>query len=367
MIKKIAEKCSSLNMKTIIDQTDHSRSRIYEWMKGNTERKSRKRKSLDSDVVSNAVTVVVQYPHFGGLKGQLYMLYSKMGLLSRNNYQRIKKLVRRMIAWEVYDRRLIQKQISSYEHQRPSSTGEIWAEDFTQIVAEGRTFYIAVVIDTASMMYLGWAVMFRPCDGLVAAPVLQALESSDGKPPIEFLISDNGTQYKSEKHEKLLDEAKIVHKCIPSCVPQYNGSVECGMRELKQVFYENWRNERLPENKKDKKEATKEKNLLKRVRITLQQTIEDLNCKIPRPVLNGVAPADVHDGTARDKRKEILAYKQREQNSSPRKPLDVPLWKAVKNTLVGIEMDNRNLLITHRLLHKKPLRRVAKMMREGVG
>ena len=65
--------------------------------------------------------------------------------------------------------------------------------------------------------------------------VKQALAANGGNGPEQFLLSDNGSVYVSDHHGKLLDKADIVHKRIPACRPQYNGAVECGIKEFKNV------------------------------------------------------------------------------------------------------------------------------------
>jgi transposase InsO family protein len=52
-----------------------------------------------------------------------------------------------------------------------------------------------------------------------------------------FLLRDNGKQYISEKHNRLLAAHEIVGRHIPPYTPQYNGAVECGCKEFKNVFY----------------------------------------------------------------------------------------------------------------------------------
>lgn len=89
----------------------------------------------------------------------------------------------------------------------------------------------------ASQYNLGASISKWANAALVEGPVKQALEANGGEGPERFLLSDNGTPYVSDEHGKLLEKADIVHKLIPACVPQYNGAVECGVKEFKNVFY----------------------------------------------------------------------------------------------------------------------------------
>lgn len=168
--------------------------------------------------------MIKKYPHFGSTKGQGYMIYYKMGYIPQHFYKEIKSIVKRLISQEVSSRSLLPEK-TSYTHERPEHPGEIWAEDFTSITIYGRKFYISLVIDVKNTYYLGATASTRADDSFVKKPVIQALEENDNKPPKQFLLSDHGTQYIGEKHEDLLDACGIIHKLIPVCVPQYNGSV----------------------------------------------------------------------------------------------------------------------------------------------
>ena len=132
------------------------------------------------------------------------------------------------------------------------------------------------------------------------------MEKNDGQGPKEFILSDNGSPYVSDEHGRLLDKAEIVHKRIPACVPQYNGSMECGVKEFKNVFYNLWATS-------EQEETDKEKSLLARVEATAKHTGYVLNYVIPRPCLQGVTPADLHEHTSRDKIEANRGYVQMEQ------------------------------------------------------
>jgi len=159
------------------------------------------------------------------------MLYHKLGYVGMKIYDRIKRQVKRLLVQEVTQRKLLLPAPGFYEHVRPEKSGEIWGEDFTDVTVEGRTFKVAVVMDTHDY-YPGKAVDCRATAALVGRPIGQALQKTDGKGPEKFLLSDNGSQYISAAHGRLLTSAEITQRRIPACVPQYNGCVEGGMRQL---------------------------------------------------------------------------------------------------------------------------------------
>jgi len=63
---------------------------------------------------------------------------------------------------------------------------------------------------------------------------------------------------------------EIVSRNIPACTPQHNGSVECGGKEFKKLFYNVW--ERLERNGTDK-----EKSIDARVQRAVAKTVH-LGC-----------------------------------------------------------------------------------------
>lgn len=265
----------------------HSRSQLYQWCRGVDERRPRPHKVLSEEVVLQATSVIVMFPHFAGGKGQAYLLYHQLGLIGQRAYDQLKKKVRRILCQELSGRRDRPVGCGTYEHIRAQGVGEIWAEDFTELVVAGESFKVAVLIDVFSHCILGWALARRATESLVAAPVLQALAVSG--PPERFLLADNGRQYTSDGHERLLTSHEIVSRHVPPYTPQYNGAVECGCKEFKNVFYTQW--ESRPATAADK-----EKNLLEQATEVAATTVQLLNEVIPRPALGGVTPADVQRG-----------------------------------------------------------------------
>jgi transposase InsO family protein len=287
------------------------------------------------------------------------MHYHELGYAGQKRYDKIKTQVKRVLVQEVSRRKLTSSPRESFEHERAKKPGEIWAEDFTEVTVEGATFKVAVVIDTFNQHYLGGEANDRPTVALVAAPLKQALEKTGGKGPAKCLLSDHGTQYRSVAHQTLLTSAEIVHRLIPACVPQYNGCIEGGMRDLKSIFYNVW-------ERRKRRGADEGKSLCERVRAALVETIALLNESIPRPSLGGVTPVDVQAGRKEVKRKEIQAYCAREK-SRPVSPWKRSYWDVLKSGVAVAEMTDGELLTKLAFFGRRPLRRIAKLNRECVG
>ena len=337
-----------------------SRTQLYRWEKGEQlDRKERALELVAEMTVENVAGVVGMFPHFGGRKGQAYMLYHELGYVGMKTYERIKRQVKRLLVQELTRRNLLLPAPDFYEHVRPEKPGEIWGEDFTDATVEGRTFKVAVVVDTHDEYYLGKAVDCRATATLVAKPIDQALEKTGGKGPEKFLLSDNGSQYISAAHGRLLSSAEVVQRRIPACVPQYNGCVEGGMRQLKSIFYNVW-------ERRLREKADEGKSLLERVEAGVEETVTLMNEAIPRPCLGGVAPADVHSGKKDARRQQIGAYREREASRRDVPPWQRKYWDVLKSGLKAEQMSDGELHTKLDFFCRQPLRRIARRNRERV-
>jgi len=356
-IEELVKRCGRVTRDWVMSLTRFSRSQLYRWQRGKQlERKARERKVVPEATVEHAAAVVVRFPHFGGRKGQAYMLYHELGYVGMRAYDRIKQNVKRLLGQEVSRRELFPGR-EFYEHVRAEKVGEIWAEDFTDVTVEGKTFKVALLLDTYDTYYLGSAVDCRATAELVGRPVDQALEHTGGNGPEKFLLSDNGSQYISETHGRLLTSAEIVQRRIPACVPQYNGCVEGGMRELKSVFYNVW-------ERRVRESADEGKSPLDRVEAALSETVRLMNEGIPRPSLGGVTPADVHNGNQEAKRREIQAYRRREFSRRDVPPWTRSYWEVLKSAVNAGQMTPGELLTKLAFFCPMPLRRIARRNRE---
>lgn len=358
-IKELNTDCSYLNKNIIIEQSNFSQSQLNKWKNGlQLDRKKREPKLIPEKTVENTVEVVVGYPQFSGRKGQDFMLYHQLGYIGEKKYDNVKKDMRRLFMQEI-SRRNLYPERSFYEHICPEKVGEIWAEDFTDLIVEGHKFKLALLLDVYDHYYLGAAVAQRATAAFVNQPVDQALTSTGHKGPTRFLLSDNGSQYISEDHCKLLTSREIIQRRIPACVPQYNGSAEGGMRNFKSVFYNVWVTLK-------KEEAAKEKSLLDQVQTAVKKTLSMVNDVIPRPCLGGVTPADVHFGRKEQRLKEIQEYREIEENRRDVPPWKNKYWNILKSGLNLEQLSDSEVLTKTAFFCRMPLRRIAKRNQECV-
>jgi len=344
-----------------MESGQHSKSIFYEWLKGATERKKREVTLIPEAVAINAIAVIINYPHWGGVKGQAYMIYHRLGYIPQHSYQNLKKTVGRIIFQAVYSQNLLPKP-SVYEHERPQHKNEIWAEDFTKVTVLGFSYPVALVADVFSTKYLGDSVQETERSELVEEPVIMAVKGNNNTGPERFMLCDNGTQYTSDRHGKLLAKHDIVQKHIPACTPQYNGSIECGMRDFKSIFYNVVAQHDFKEfaalgfNATDNK-----KKLLATVALSVKDSIAILNKEIPRPALGGITPHDSYAGCAEEKRKLNHDYLMKQQIKEKITSWSKSQYELVKEVLHNKNLSKKELLIKHYFFQKRPLRRISKL------
>ena len=370
MIERMKRKCPRLSLTAIIGCSGFSRSQVHQWRNGAVERKARESHLLPEQTVANAAAVISFCPHWGGRKGQTYMLYHRLGYIGMKAYDAVKKKIKGVLVGEAAQRQMLPGP-NAYEHIRPERVGQIWAEDFTDLPVAGQRFKLAIVIDVFDQYKLGWEVGERATAGFVGRPVQQAVAANHGSGPEQFLLSDHGSQYLSEKHGTLLSSAQIVQRLVPVCRPQYNGWVECEQKEFKNVFYNVW--ERRERDRaclcEARRQADEGKSLIDRVRLAVDETARLLNEHIPRPSLDGVTPGDVHRGEQRLKAAANRRYRDQQRDHLRRRP---PPWnrtyrEVLHAAVAPLMMSTQELMTKLAFFCRRPLRQIARLNMEGVG
>ncbi|HDP99542.1 MAG TPA: transposase [bacterium] len=359
MYRQLQSSVHHLANHELIEASRYSKSVFYEWLQGLNERKKRAIKLVAEDIAINAMNVILEYPQFGGTKGQQYMIYHRLGYIGRHGYQHLKKAMGRMLFQEVCRHDLLPKP-TVYEHERPENIGEIWAEDFIKVTVIRCTFSVALVIDVFNTKYLGYAVTERDDSAaLVREPVEMALEANSQRGPKKFLLKDNGSQYVSTEHGDLLAKHEIISKSIPACKPWYNGTIECGNKDFKSVFYNIIAEFDLTQFKGvDFSNSDEKKKLLEIVLKAAKETVNVLNGEIPRPVLGGVTPDDIHDSIDKQRRKYNDEYTKKEQMKEKVESWSKSKWELAQDVLAFKELSNKQILIKHYFFQSDPLRRI---------
>jgi transposase InsO family protein len=341
-------------------------SQLYEWMKGNVDRKPRKLKALDISTVQQTVEVILDYPHLGGKKGRCFMIYHRMAVVAEHTYQWIKVAVMWCVQAEIRARHILPKR-QDYTHSPPAAVGDVWSADFTHVELSGVIVHLATVRDNKSLYILGHKASLGAGTELVLCPLRQALVLTDGKGPNEFHLSDRGSQYCSREYETALEDKGIEHVLIPPGEPWFNGVMENGNKTLKHHFYRLWFSQ------KDRPDPSNRQEILKRAEACLAQAVHQLNCQVPCPSLMGVTPEDVFLGRAQARRQQNRAFEEKEKIRIKEKQddpdsvnrRDVP--KVVRGIIPTSEIPRDELVVLSLLLGGKPMRWLNRVCPEGVG
>jgi putative transposase len=105
----------------------------------------------------------------------------------------------------------------------PTYENHIWASDFTYIPFQGKTVYLATILDLFTRKVVGLSVYTTHATQLVLSAYLNALHSN---PRPEIFHSDNGSEYNSEIFIEALETVGIsISRSKPGC-PWENGYQE---------------------------------------------------------------------------------------------------------------------------------------------
>lgn len=99
----------------------------------------------------------------------------------------------------------------------------VWVQDFTYLRFMGEEHYLAVVLDLRTRQVVGWRLGTRHSSELTLAAVLDALSKHPGP---TILLSDQGSEYLSYKHQELCERMEITLSCSKQASPWQNGFME---------------------------------------------------------------------------------------------------------------------------------------------
>ena len=107
---------------------------------------------------------------------------------------------------------------------------QVWASDFTYLPYFGKFAYLATVEDLFTREIIGWEISTRHNADLVVQALLNAL----GKHSVAGIIhSDQGSEYRSHKYQKLLQSYGIKQSMSKKASPWQNGHQESFYSEFK--------------------------------------------------------------------------------------------------------------------------------------
>ena len=181
----------------------------------------RKKPERDWDLKCRIERVLEEYPSYGSRRIAIHLKLNRkrvkrvMNLFGIKPYRRRGRRFQRKKVKVVYPNLL--------KGKYPKYPNHIWTSDFTHVVFQGRTIYIATVMDLYTRKIVGLSVLTTHAVQLVLASFLNAIHNNSR--PLIF-HSDNGSEYNSEIFIGALKTLGIlISRSTPGC-PWENGYQE---------------------------------------------------------------------------------------------------------------------------------------------
>jgi len=345
----------------LVDETIHARkthiirssgilsSQVYEWQRQIRARKQRAL-NLYAEEVNAAVGNIIDYPHMGGKKGTLMLVYHHTEYLGQRCYDFVKNQIKQIITEELRYRHL-ERSYVSWPKITAQHFGDIWCADYTQVLFFGQIIYIAVVLDDFSHYYLGHHVSDQADTELVDGAFINALKTCIGVLPRYYMQSDQGSPYKAEVYQEHVALQDIKQIFIPKGTPWNNGEAEVGMRDIKALFY------------KEYAHTTRAQHLdtVSQAQLMATKIFKELNERIPRLKLKGVTPMDVVQERAEAKRISMKKFTRERIEKRKSKTRIEDLKNHLIEKLCLEKVNNRQLknldyLLNHRYHKVSPVR-----------
>lgn len=112
----------------------------------------------------------------------------------------------------------------------PSSSGIIWASDFTHLNFHGKVLYLATITDIFNRRIVGWSLLANHTVQLTIQALIDAVEKH-GRPQV--LHSDQGSEYKSKAYATFAKDLGIQLSMSHKGSPWENGYQESFYSQFK--------------------------------------------------------------------------------------------------------------------------------------
>jgi len=267
----------------------------------------------------------------GGKKGKANLIHAEKALIGAGTYQAMSQELLRQCGKEFASRRKARTPPPPFEAPRPQALNEVWAADLFSLTVWGIKWEVSVVQD----LYNQERLAFEPSQNAADAEQVQASFEvariqRGGQAPTICTKTDRDARYTKVFKEGLAGLCK--HVRIPPGCPWYNGEIERGQRDNRDVLIRCLAD--MPRPTADE--------ALTAMRIACNQASRLLNETISRPSLGNVTPAEIANGQDNEVRERNRKFteqarqvrQEREQDHSKRKPwgeriadvLDLSKW-----------------------------------------
>lgn len=192
-----------------------------------------KKKKADEEARALIEEVMIGNPAYGHKRIALELNWNKKKVLRLMKKFNLKPKLRRGQRWR--KKNDIGLEPASYENLVsnwcPIEPDVVWFADFTYLKVRDSFLYLATVIDGCSKEILGFAISSRHNRQLVKAATLEAMEFRKKLP--RYFHSDQGSEYQSEEHLKLLENMGIQISMSEKSSPWQNGYQESFYSQFK--------------------------------------------------------------------------------------------------------------------------------------
>lgn len=113
----------------------------------------------------------------------------------------------------------------------PDEPNRIWVSDFTHLVFQETTLYLATILDLFTRQIVGWHVLLAHTTELVLGTLKDALRNTGATPII--LHSDQGSEYTSKRYTSTVEEHRIRISMSRRACPWENGYQESFYSQFK--------------------------------------------------------------------------------------------------------------------------------------
>lgn len=188
-----------------------------------------KKPNKDWELKCRIEEVLREYPSYGSRRISLHLRLNRKGVKRVMNIFGIKAYRRRGRKWKktrnikVIYPNLLMTTFPMYENH-------IWVSDFTYIPFQGKTVYVATVLDLFTRKVVGMSVYTTHAVQLTLSAFMNALLSN---PRPQIFHSDNGSEYNAKVFiEALQTVGVMISRSAPGC-PWENGYQESFYSQFK--------------------------------------------------------------------------------------------------------------------------------------
>lgn len=298
---------------------------------------------LTDDELKATLAQIERFPAMGGKKGRANLIHAQKALVGSGTYKAIQRELMSLCGKELNARRQPRTPPPPFQMPKPTALNEVWSADLFSLEVWGHKWEVSVVQD----IYNQERLAFEPFQNAATADNVKAsLEVAHlqrgGQLPTICTKTDRDARYTAVFKEALSQFGS--HLRIPPGCPWYNGEVERGQRDNKDVLAGVLANTRRPESGQE----------LMAMQTACNRAAQLLNTTISRPSLGNVTPTELAEGRAdevRTRNQEFVEQSRRARKK--REPAPRAPWRKRISDLVDLSKWSAERLLGFLRLSKR--------------